>query len=967
MKTPKWEETEEITPTWDETEEVQSEEPVSQLESAARGAAQGLTFEMADELLGAGKAAYDIATDKPELKDFAELYKKYRDIERKQFEKAKEDNPITYGASDIGAGILPALLSGGATAAANIGKVGLKEAAKAAAKTGAKFGGATALGMTEDITDVGQTAKDVAMGAGLGAATGVAIPAAGKALGRGASKVAEGSKDFVENITSSIPLIQEGLDAFKLASKGQSVLGKDNYNKIIKESKELVKEKLKPLMVSEKEKFSKAIGKIYKKIETIGTTKDISQELNSIQKQIDNLASSGKVPTEEGLKVLRDLTNTINRFKKDVIKVVPTKKVNTGVETALGNLNKKINKLKAINEEVNERVNFTEPKVDLDKGIVSTYETTTGKVITEPIKTGEFTPIKIEKTPDFQNYDINKLKNLKDASGELFDIAKQGSGLGVVQKPIAKTKAMATKAINELAEESELGSALDIANKGFSNIRQLDDILPTSLLNGDDLSMNKLSQFFRKAEIEGMSGDDLRDRLITFSSKLKESNPKFADEFLKNVENIAKRYELAQTARESFGLNLGTAKAISVIGGSVAGSSTRPISKVVQKSTKTLNKLTDSSLNSVKSKFLNSENKALRAIGNNIQTAMQSEGPLKNALLWSISQQPAVRRAIEDFYKEEEETPSFEETTQLENTREPQSELPSALLEKAKPQEPKQENEIELEEEEEKQQEIIPINKEEVYSFEGEGDKTGADDSTGFMGVTDMARSEVGRLEEYKRAKTNKERRMIDEQVAEEFYAKLQKMMPDHWRNIPNEYKPTFLDAAYNLGTSIFKYKNLNSALKRGDYLEAARQTLDTANIDGKTSKGIAKRRAEQYNKIASKLKSPTIKQVEQKPSGEIIYRGDENDILRYGEERGIHPKSKPEIIQIKDTLNKIMKMKSSGMETPEYEIEKAFDGINQMDIPEEDKLALQDEVVQIESFSDVERIKQLLDKYRTS
>ena len=923
MKTPKWEETEEITPTWDETEEVQSEEPVSQLESAARGAAQGLTFEMADELLGAGKAAYDIATDKPELKDFAELYKKYRDIEREKFTKAKEANPITYGASDIGAGILPALLSGGATAAANIGKVGLKEAAKAAAKTGAKFGGATALGMTEDITDVGQAAKDVAMGAGLGAATGVAIPAAGKALGRGASKVAEGSKDFVENITSSIPLIQEGLDAFKLASKGQSVLGKDNYNKIIKESKELVKEKLKPLMVSEKEKFSKAIGKIYKKIETIGTTKDISQELNSIQKQIDNLASSGKVPTEEGLKVLRDLTNTINRFKKDVIKVVPTKKVNTGVETALGNLNKKINKLKAINEEVNERVNFTEPKVDLDKGIVSTYETTTGKVITEPIKTGEFTPIKIEKTPDFQNYDINKLKNLKDASGELFDIAKQGSGLGVVQKPIAKTKAMATKAINELAEESELGSALDIANKGFSNIRQLDDILPTSLLNGDDLSMNKLSQFFRKAEIEGMSGDDLRDRLITFSSKLKESNPKFADEFLKNVENIAKRYELAQTARESFGLNLGTAKAISVIGGSVAGSSTRPISKVVQKSTKTLNKLTDSSLNSVKSKFLNSNNKALQAIGNNIQTAMQSEGPLKNALLWSISQQPAVRRAIEDFYKEEEETPSFEETTQLENTREPQS---TDLFEKGSEANRSYVNKaIELI----KQFENNPSFKNSGYDKETKRWKPHKSIEGGEDTLAYGTKLYKGRFPE---ETLNK---FYNEGIDEENATKLVKSEVDSiYKELSDVAKTdlsTFLNdnqiaslISYWYNTGHLPHPSLKKALQNKD-VQGILNNMDVVKVNQKVNEGLLKRRTQE-------------KEVFNTPVENVI-----------------------------NNLNKIMKMKSSGMETPEYEIEKAFDGINQMDIPEEDKLALQDEVVQIESFSDVERIKQLLDKYRTS
>ena len=96
--------------------------------------------------------------------------------------------------------------------------------------------------------------------------------------------------------------------------------------------------------------------------------------------------------------------------------------------------------------------------------------------------------------------------------------AKKGD-LGAAKKPVGSLYGLAKEGVTDLAEQANLGSALKGANKKFSQIRTIDDILPQSLLKGDQTSVNKVAQFLRKAEMEGMSGDDLRDSLKLFGKE----------------------------------------------------------------------------------------------------------------------------------------------------------------------------------------------------------------------------------------------------------------------------------------------------------------------------------------------------------------------------------------------------------------------------------------------------------------
>ncbi len=138
---------------------------VSQLESGLRGAAQGVTFGLQDEIVGAVKAA-DKALWNTSTKNLKADYVAARDEQRAANLKAEEANPKTYIAGELAAGL--AVPGGALKGAATLTRV---------AKTGAVVGGVTAAGKSAaDLTEgeISQAAKDVALGTLVGTAGGVA-------------------------------------------------------------------------------------------------------------------------------------------------------------------------------------------------------------------------------------------------------------------------------------------------------------------------------------------------------------------------------------------------------------------------------------------------------------------------------------------------------------------------------------------------------------------------------------------------------------------------------------------------------------------------------------------------------------------------------------------------------------------------------------------------------------------------
>lgn len=224
----------------------------SQLEAGLRGAAQGATFDFADEIEGAARAAVQTITGPEKLQDLLDTYYKQRDIAREKFKQSEEEYPKTYLAGEVGGGFASSLGTGGAgalKALSSIGKIGVKEGlGKAVLKGAASAGAQGALygaGTAEELGDVPSAARDSAIiSAGIGGSvpifTTVAKPLisnVGKGIKYGAKELAKKSAGLSDEVmdfaTSNAPLVREATGdlskyAEKLAEEGSTILNQAN-------------------------------------------------------------------------------------------------------------------------------------------------------------------------------------------------------------------------------------------------------------------------------------------------------------------------------------------------------------------------------------------------------------------------------------------------------------------------------------------------------------------------------------------------------------------------------------------------------------------------------------------------------------------------------------------------------------------------------------------------------------------
>jgi hypothetical protein len=157
---------------------------ISKTESAARGVAQGGTLGFADEIAGATEALWEKAKGDPRA--FGEMYKQFRDESRSNFDAAKKENPVSYGAGEVGGGIATAFVPGLAIAkGARLANVAAKSAMLGA---GAGAGYSTGENAKEVLKDA---ATGSVVGGVLGAGTSLAAPLIGKAAAAVGGKAKE--------------------------------------------------------------------------------------------------------------------------------------------------------------------------------------------------------------------------------------------------------------------------------------------------------------------------------------------------------------------------------------------------------------------------------------------------------------------------------------------------------------------------------------------------------------------------------------------------------------------------------------------------------------------------------------------------------------------------------------------------------------------------------------------------------
>lgn len=185
---------------------VQPEPEYSELESGGLGALESGTLGFYDEGAGAIKALGSKLTG--DTKDLKELYKQYRDIERKRFEDAQKANPKSYIAGNLAGGIASSFIPGlNIAKGATLGKAALQ---------GAKLGIIGGYGASNSDTIAGDI-EAASLGGAIGGLAGYGGQVISKALTPAATEAraiksavrSVGGKTLPENMRAGKALLQE--------------------------------------------------------------------------------------------------------------------------------------------------------------------------------------------------------------------------------------------------------------------------------------------------------------------------------------------------------------------------------------------------------------------------------------------------------------------------------------------------------------------------------------------------------------------------------------------------------------------------------------------------------------------------------------------------------------------------------------------------------------------------------------
>ena len=171
---------------------------------------------------------------------------------------------------------------------------------------------------------------------------------------------------------------------------------------------------------------------------------------------------------------------------------------------------------------------------------------------------------------------------------------------------------------------------------------------------------------------------------------------------------------------------------------------------------------------------------------------------------------------------------------------------------------------------------------------EGTGDNLTNAPSTGDMGVTDSARSAYQISENT----TDKE---AARQILIGKDTELSQKVPNY-DEAPSKLKEFILNTEYNTG-NVFTFNQFTSNMRASNWYEASKQLLDTANREGQSVRGLAERRARNFNGVADEIGQPRITDVEQTNDGEIRYYSGDEVIFKYFAPR--HPQSDPKKVRI--------------------------------------------------------------------
>lgn len=598
---------------------------ISKAESLARGAASGLSFNLADELTGALEAAGKTAIGQDDYKNLLENYKKYRDESRAGYKAAEEANPATFMAGDVGAGLATGLLTGGAGAIANLGKVGLKQGAKELAKQGAKQGAAYGLGASEaELTegDVLGAAKDTAIGAGVGATMGAVLPT----IAKGASKAAGA---IGETITDKAPaLTEKATQAFDLAQRGINTVGKKAREAVGTDATDIANKLINDFRTQYKQ-GSEKVGTALKSRES---DIDFSTSLKELE---DTLKVSGMLPDD-----LAKIQRELNLYKE----ITSTETVDPGLKKAIEKMEKLIEQQKGEAGVLGQTVNFVPQEPTEGGRFLQTLKTTaeptgetSAKVMQVEVPEDEIIKDTVENFKTLGLQELNDIKKQIASSIGNSNIDKKSKT--ILQRLKGEVDNLITSSMDQPNRE-----LYEQGNKEISNVYNAGNLVkelgPEEAFTKDlDIGLaKKLVSPSRTGEVE---------RALGYGSNL-------SDIDMQAVKDLPIRQQLSKDLAGESGFfgGLVNPKGLAIRAGEAAGTVTRKVQPLTD-FTKTIVKADDTVLTNVAQRLQASGDQNLAKFGSTIERAV-ADTTKRDRLLWSLSQQPAFREYVNQIMNEQE-------------------------------------------------------------------------------------------------------------------------------------------------------------------------------------------------------------------------------------------------------------------------------------------------------------------------
>lgn len=643
----------------------------TEMQSALRGAEQGLLFDHADELGGLMGSAMELpgkVSDAVSQGSLAPLsdenllntYREYRDFNRGRYKTAQEENPKSYLGGQFGGGALGAMAGGmalkgagaaagtvaGAEAAANADKaaqvanvakkLSLGEKVGQGMKVGAGAGAVQASGTSEAPIMSGEFAHDVAVGTGVGTLAGGALPVgmatAGKAMdiaGVVASPVVKGFKQGMRNINLLGDEAEKSIQA-NIAKYGRG-LGKeieDSLNQLGKQKNELIKE-------AQANGIQVDPAKVDAFIES-RLSKDVKSNLPEVQREMEQFremlrtAKQGPMVEKDTRMFYGDGKTQLGKFedlfvqKKMEQMLVPGSSSSVPLEVIYEQTDIPNKTMGIIRQPMyDEMGNFSGYKKIASK-LMDSDEAAKFKDITENVRGG--------------GRDLSKPEELY----QLYKDLKQKSSYGdysFKSQEASKQTGDAMKDVQTLLRESVGG--LEQTDAKIASLKNGADVLGIEDTKNIDTQkiMNKVIDLVNQQENVGPTGSKAREKLVEFAQAIRAEHPELA----KRVETQVK--DMGEQAFMSKGISglsdLGKAntyKRMAGAAGNVVGLGVYNLSKAPPERVRQVFSMAASKMGNTRAA------QELSNIGEKFLAADQTR---RNAILFGLMQNPAYKKLLE--------------------------------------------------------------------------------------------------------------------------------------------------------------------------------------------------------------------------------------------------------------------------------------------------------------------------------